>query len=518
MHVVAHGSATRCSWSTTAVLFKVSSMPSHSHRTLWASCTTGAAWFRTLLVGVLILAFAAGCGGGHTGHSPASNQPLLTAEAFAQPLADLTNVMVDDIFSPPLAARAYAYACLAAWETFVLAEGASPAAAAGSSKAPAAGSSAASAAASPRSLAGLLNGFEPLPINVPPGADPRLSASLAFYRVGGELVFSEVDLAVADSAFRAEQAARFDEAVFRASDSLAALVAAALRPYRNADLYRETRSLPRYQFSREPGFWMPTAPGYFDAVEPNWGRIRPFALDSAAQFRPQPPTAYNPSPASAFYAEMQEVYETSRALTDEQKLMANFWDCNPFYLEVQGHFNYSTKKISPGAHWMGIASIACQDAGLAYREALWVHTVLALALHDAFVSCWEEKYHSQYIRPETAINKLLDPKWVPLLQTPPFPEYTSGHSVASSAAAHVLTTMLGARAFTDSVEVPYGLPARAFASFEEAALEASVSRMYGGIHFRPAVERGVTQGRAVGAHLAGRIGLEAIPGSVAAVY
>jgi hypothetical protein len=432
--------------------------------------------------------------------------PLLSAEALYISMADITNVMVDDIFSPPLAARAYAYACLTAWETFVLAENAAAAEnPAGNPAENPAGNPPASAPG--QSLAGKLNGLEPLQVTVPPGADPRLSASLAFYRAGRELVFSEEDLDGSDSAFRADQIPRFGETVFRASDSLAALVMEALRPYRNADQYRETRSLPRYQFSREPGFWMPTAPGYFDAVEPNWGKIRPFALDSASQFRPQPPTPYSPSPGSAFYAEMQEVYTISQALTEEQQLIASFWDCNPFYLEVQGHFNYSSKKISPGAHWMGIASTVCEDAALAYREALWVHTVLALALHDAFVSCWEEKYHSQYIRPETAINKLLDPKWVPLLQTPPFPEYTSGHSVASNAAAFVLTQMLGPRAFIDSVEVPYGLPPRPFASFEAAAEEASISRMYGGIHFRPAVEKGLTQGRSVGQQLATRVGL-----------
>ncbi|MBI1192310.1 MAG: phosphatase PAP2 family protein [Bacteroidetes bacterium] len=501
-------------------------MRNRSFRAISASFAKGAARFRTVCFGAAAIFFAAGCGGAERSHLSAADQPVLTAEALYTPLSAMTNVMVDDIFSPPLAARAYAYACLSAWEAYVLAENAAAADNPdGSSTLASSGSNADNnpanslAASGPsQSLAGKLNGLEPLQISVPPGADPRLSASLAFYRVGAELVFSEDDLAQAQQAFREAQRSRFDEAVFRASDSLAALVAQALRPYRNADQYGETRSLPRYQFSREPGFWMPTAPGYFDAVEPNWGKIRPFAMDSAAQFRPQPPTPYSPSPGTAFYAEMKEVYETSRALTDEQKLMANFWDCNPFYLEVQGHFNYSTKKISPGAHWMGIASTVCEDAALPYREALWVHTVLALALHDAFVSCWEEKYHSQYIRPETAINNLMDPKWVPLLQTPPFPEYTSGHSVASSAAAYVLTQMLGARAFTDSVEVPYGLPARSFSSFEAAALEASLSRMYGGIHFRPAVEVGVTQGRAVGAQLAARIGLKAMATPVAAAY
>ena len=162
---------------------------------------------------------------------------------------------------------------------------------------------------------------------------------------------------------------------------------------------------------------------------------------------------------------MLEVYEIGKTYTEEQALIASFWDCNPFFLAVQGHFNYSSKKISPGAHWMGIAATACRNAGLDFEHTLWVQTILGLTLHDAFISCWDEKYRSEYIRPETVINALLDPEWKPLLQTPPFPEYTSGHSVVSNASATVLTRMLGAQPFTDSVEVPYGLPARHFASF-----------------------------------------------------
>lgn len=162
---------------------------------------------------------------------------------------------------------------------------------------------------------------------------------------------------------------------------------------------------------------------------------------------------------------------------------------------------------------MGIAGIACRDAGLDFGATLWVHTALALGLADAFISCWDEKYRSEYIRPETAIQSTLDPSWEPLLQTPPFPEYTSGHSVASNAAATVLTALLGSRPFIDSVEIPYGLPARPFTSFEDAAAEASISRLYGGIHFRPAVEQGVWQGVEVGRCCIRRLGIKPLPGA-----
>jgi hypothetical protein len=157
------------------------------------------------------------------------------------------------------------------------------------------------------------------------------------------------------------------------------------------------------------------------------------------------------------------------------------------------------KKISPGGHWMGITGIACKKANISLDSAILVHTTVALTLHDAFISCWQEKYLSDRIRPESAINILLDPTWRPILQTPPFPEYTSGHSVASSSVAVVLTYLLGDDFnFLDTSEIYFGLPSREFKSFYQAANEAAISRLYGGIHFRDACDYGVLQGKQVG--------------------
>ena len=148
---------------------------------------------------------------------------------------------------------------------------------------------------------------------------------------------------------------------------------------------------------------------------------------------------------------------------------------------------------------MGITGIACKKAGLSLDSAIFVHAIVATTLHDAFISCWQEKYKSDRIRPETAINKYLDSEWRPLLQTPPFPEYSSGHSVVSSSVSVVLTHLLGDDfEFTDTSEVFFGLPARRFNSFYEAANEAALSRLYGGIHFRDACEEGLAQGKKVG--------------------
>ena len=135
-----------------------------------------------------------------------------------------------------------------------------------------------------------------------------------------------------------------------------------------------------------------------------------------------------------------------------------------------------------------------------------VHTVVAIGLMDGFIGCWHEKYHSNRIRPETAIRQTVDPNWQPLLQTPPFPEYLSGHSVISSASAEILTHFFGNDfLYTDSVEVSYGLPPRHFTSFQQAANEAAISRFYGGIHFMDAIENGLVVGRQIGKQVITRL-------------
>jgi hypothetical protein len=155
---------------------------------------------------------------------------------------------------------------------------------------------------------------------------------------------------------------------------------------------------------------------------------------------------------------------------------------------------------------MGIVGIAAEQAGLDFNRTLLLHTLTALTLHDAFASCWDEKYRSNRVRPETVINRYIDSKWKPLLQTPPFPEYSSGHSVISTAVAEILTAFIGENfSFTDTVETYIGLPPRRFASFRAAAAEARISRLYGGIHFRDAIENGGEQGRRIGEFIISRL-------------
>lgn len=160
---------------------------------------------------------------------------------------------------------------------------------------------------------------------------------------------------------------------------------------------------------------------------------------------------------------------------------------------------YATKKISPNGHWMNITSLVCKQVNASAVRSAEAYACLAVSLADAFISCWDEKYRSAVIRPETYINIYIDPNWLPVLQTPPFPEYTSGHSVVSSSAAIMLTKLFGDNfAFADSTEEEFGLPTRNFTSFKQAAEEAAISRFYGGIHYMPAIANGQDEGYAIG--------------------
>jgi hypothetical protein len=194
------------------------------------------------------------------------------------------------------------------------------------------------------------------------------------------------------------------------------------------------------------------------------------------------------------------------AEVEERKAIAQFWDCNPYVSLHVGHVMFATKKITPGGHWVNIAAIAARKAKADFAQTTEAYSMVSMAMHDAFISCWDEKYRSSLVRPETFINRHIDEEWRPLLQTPPFPEHTSGHSVVSRACAIVLTDLFGENfAFDDDSEEEYDLPTRSYDSFLAASEEAAVSRLYGGIHYRPAIDFGVTQGEAVGKHMLSRI-------------
>ncbi|GAB3170154.1 vanadium-dependent haloperoxidase [Telluribacter humicola] len=394
---------------------------------------------------------------------------------FHRAQKNLTRAIVHDIFSPPVASRIYLYANAAAYETIICEKG------------------------TYASLHGQVAGLPDI-AHIPTQGEVNypLAALYAFFRTGGQLVFSEHLLKDSVEVLLREVGEK-NTATYQNSLRYGQAVSDSIIKWAAGDNYLATRKRRRYSYSKTPGKWMPTPPGFMDAIEPYWGKIRPVALDSAQQFKPLPPPAFSTEKDSEFMKQAREVYDVTRQMTDEQRLMASYWDCNPFFLNTQGHLNFATKKLSPGGHWISIVGLAATAAGMDWPATSAAYVLTSIALFDGFISCWDEKYRSQLIRPETVINAHIDEKWHPLLQTPPFPEYTSGHSVISTAVATVLTAWFGeAFAFLDTTEVEYGLPSRRFTSFRQACDEAAISRLYGGIHYRAAIEQGQVQGEQVG--------------------
>jgi hypothetical protein len=212
-------------------------------------------------------------------------------------------------------------------------------------------------------------------------------------------------------------------------------------------------------------------------------------LGSGETCSPGPPPAYSERVGSAFYTDAYECYRVTSDLTPEQVAIARFWSDDP------------GQTATPPGHSISILTQVARELDLTLDRAAGAYAKVGIAVADAFISCWWTKYRDNLLRPVTYIRSVIDPNWTPLLVTPPFPEYTSGHSVQTAAAAQVLTDLFGELAFTDHTHDARGLPARSFSSFEAAAREAAVSRLYGGIHFRAAIERGLEQGACIGEHV-----------------
>ena len=404
-------------------------------------------------------------------------------EYIHQSMQKLTDVIVYDIFSPPVASRIYAYPSIAAYEVLRHQH------------------------PEYRTFAGQLNELEAVPA---PDTTQQISLPLAsihaFLTAGKSFIFSEDRIDEHQQELYQQFKEAFPESMYQNSIAYGEQVAQHILAWSAKDNYKESRSFPKFTVNDAPGRWQPTPPDYMDGIEPHWSKIRSFVIDSANQFVPDPPPPFSMEEGSSFHKEVMEVYATGVNLDEEQAEIASFWDCNPYVSHHQGHVMFATKKITPGGHWIGIAKIAAQQSDADLMKALETYAVTSIALFDGFISCWDEKYRSNLIRPETVINQHVDEDWMPLLQTPPFPEYTSGHSVISASAATALTELYGEPFhYVDSTEVAYGLPPREFNSFKEASEEAAISRLYGGIHYMQAIKQGVDQGRKVGNFILSKI-------------
>ena len=407
------------------------------------------------------------------------SKKIKPAEEYVATLKKITDVMVNDVTSPVAAARYYGYITLTAYEVLSVYN---------SMDYP--------------SMSEVLK-FPELKLSDAVDIkkiDPAVAVNLALLKAAEKLLPSGPTLSGEISQYLENYHAHTGKLeIGKHSGALAGQVADHIVRWARTDGFLQLNNLERYTPKSDPGNWKPTAPAFMAPIEPQWRTIRPFLMDSAQQYKPQPPAPYSTDKSSSFYRQMLETFEVGNRSIKKEQEIAMFWDCNPFAVQQIGHVEFGIKKISPGGHWMGITGIACKKKKMNISQTVLIHAIVGITIHDAFIACWDEKYRSDRVRPETAINLLLDPRWRPLLQTPPFPEYVSGHSVVSSASAQVLTAIFGPKfPFIDDTEIEFGLSTRKFKSFIQAAEEASISRLYGGIHYRDGIAQGVWQGKEVG--------------------
>ena len=414
----------------------------------------------------------------------------VTSDDFCAAVDTVTEIMVHDIFSPPVASRIYVYPNVAAYE--IMAQNNTKY----------------------ESLQGQLKGLDSIPkLDPKSGVNKNLAALIAHIEVSKQLIFSEEALEkYRDSLY--EKWGFENQKEFDVSKEYALKVVDRIKMWMGKDNYKQTRTFSKFSVhADQAGRWQPTPPSYMDGVEPHWSEIRTLVMDSASQFKPIAPYPFSTDKNSAFYKDAKETYDVGNLISEklieveknqskpipEESAIASFWDCNPYATVIQGHMMFAKKKNTPDAHWINITKIALKKSKSDFETTVFAYTKTSLGIFESFISCWDEKYRSNVVRPETYINQNIDENWRPQLQTPPFPEYVSGHSVVSSCSAIILTSIFGDNfSYIDDSEVSFGLPKRPFTSFKQAAAEASISRLYGGIHYRAAIENGVAQGNNIG--------------------
>jgi hypothetical protein len=377
----------------------------------------------------------------------------------------LYGVVMNEAMTPPAAARFYYYTSLTMYETV--------------------------RPAMPgfRSLAGQVPDLDR--VHRPTGP---FDAPLAMSAAVSTVALALVPMATADSIARidehhrsvvADRSPGLRRRIVERSLEHGARVGAQLVAWMADDGYAST-SMP-YDPPVGPDKWRSTPPNFGTAIEPYWHLVRPALLTSADEVVPRPHVPFSIERGSAFHDQAMATYDQSAINTADQIAIARFWTDNP---RLSG---------LPSGHWfLLLAQVVDTPLALGLDRALEAFVRLGVALHDAFLNCWTWKYRLNLIRPVTYIRDHVDPAWNTVVNTPQFPEYTSGHSVSSGAAEVVLTELLGSFPFVDSTGVSRGLAERQFASFTHAADEAAISRLYGGIHYPMGIDNGLAQGREIG--------------------
>jgi hypothetical protein len=410
------------------------------------------------------------------------NDPSL----YCRTVHELNTIVMGNNFSPMVASRNYLYAAVAGYEVI--------------------------AASNPVhyiSLAGQLRGLGNLAKMDPDlKINSHLAALLAYCKLGESVTFPAGSMQYwVDSLKRLALDHGMPEEMLANTIAFSDTVSSVIMDWSKNDNYLQTRGATEYTVNDSPGRWVPTPPAYSPAAEPHWKEIRALVLDSVGQFMPQPPYPFNVTDStSPYYREVRLIERTGDSLTADQAWIADFWDDNPFKLNVSGHLMFGTKKFSPPGHWMGVVGIAAIKSGADFQQTVYAYAKTSIALFDAFIQCWNIKYIYSTIRPETVIDKYFDPNWRPHLQTPPFPEYTCGHCTISASASEVLTQIFGDDfSYTDSTELEFGIRSRSFTSFRNAALETKDSRFFGGIHYKYCCDRSNLMGRELGGLIVNRV-------------
>jgi len=393
----------------------------------------------------------------------------------------IQNAVVLDGVTPPVASRRYFYSCVAAYEAIQPFN------------------------ANLLSTSKQFNGYEEKPsIDTSSGYCLDLVALSAYTTTAKQLVYKEDSI----TQFRERKLnlykSKLHSKVFERSVSWGDSMGNVVVAWAKKDTFMQIRGTDFYLAKNDPHYWQPTPLEFMQAVEPQWKRIRPALLDSSSQFRdvlpkPEPYILFNGKSTNKRFNEyMLEVYDASNSADSFKLLTAKYWDDNPNSTFHYGHATIKVLKVSPAGHWLSMFSTVARKQKYNIFQSAEGMLRMSAAMFDGFIAAWQAKYYYEYVRPVSVIRKHIDSTWLPRIETPAFPEYPSAHSVISSAAATVLTSIFGEYEYTDSAENEFGMGVRTFKNFREASDQACQSRLFGGIHFREGIENGKLLGNAIG--------------------
>lgn len=388
----------------------------------------------------------------------------------------LIEISMEDIYNPPIATRIFAYSNLAAFEVNSHKTG--------------------------KSFLAAHTGDSLFAVPTISCPNYELAALFAFCEVSKSLVFSEYMMdTLYQRLMRHAATDGFTPDDITACKAYATSVADNMKAWIKKDNYKNVKAGDQYTILGIDSTWALTPPDYAQALEPNWYKLRPIVLKSYNEILPPARPPFSKTKGSDFYKNASLVMEEGNRNDSLHRKTALYWDDNPNEFNDTGHNTHFKHKVSPPAHWINITQSYLIQAKADLSQAITAYAAVSTAMFDGMITCWGVKYGENLIRPVTYINRHIDKTWKPLIQTPPFPEYTSGHSTVSGSASVILETLYPHTAITDSTEVPFGFEARTFKSATEAGREASDSRFYGGIHYKFGVDNGFENGTAIGKHV-----------------